>query len=321
VDVGLVGVPFSSLPLSTGTTVAADFLRWLTARTAFWFDIHRHGFHSDIGVEGAPRDLLGKGVVAKDFGDLGADARRVRELFSAADQFVQAVVAEQRVKPIFIGGDHAITFPIVHSMLQSYPELAVLHLDAHHDLFYSAGIEYNHASPMRSLLLYSELDRLYSFGLRTTFDPRSAPRQAFDEEGSLKNRVRHYSLPAFRRLMLEPKRFARELAPLRGRPCYLSIDLDVLSDTALSGRTSTPAGRGLEWTELLEVVALLFDSANIIGCDVVELNPYRTGASEGEEMTHLPALLALLMDRLSKSKVPKPARRRSTRPKGEATSP
>jgi arginase family enzyme len=310
VDVGLVGVPFSSLPLSTGTTVAADFLRWLTARTAFWFDVHRSGFHSDVGVEGAPRDVLGRGVVAKDFGDLGTGVRRVRELFAAADEFVKRVVVEQRIKPLFIGGDHAVTFPIVHSLLESYPKLAVLHLDAHHDLFYSAGIEYSHASPMRGLLLYSELTRLYSFGLRTTFDPRTGPREAFEKDRTLEKRVRHYSLPALRRLTADAKRFRRELAPLRGRPCYLSIDLDVLSHTVLSGRTSTPAGQGLDWPELLEIVDMLFDSANVIGCDMVELNPYRTGASEGEEVTHLPALLALLMDRLSKSKIPKPARGR-----------
>lgn len=324
VDVGLVGVPFSSLPLSTGTTVAADFLRWLTSRTAFWFDVHRHGFHSDVGVEGTPRDVLGRGVVAKDFGDLGTDVRRVRDLFGAADEFVKSVVVEQRIKPIFIGGDHAVTFPIVHSLLQSYPKLAMLHLDAHHDLFYSSGVEYSHASPMRGLLLYSELERLYSFGLRTTFDPRTTPRLAFSADRSLERRVRHYSLPALRRLTVDPKRLRRELAPLRGRPCYLSIDLDVLSHTALSGRTSTPAGQGLDWPELLEIVDMLFDSANVIASDVVELNPYRTGASEGEEMTHLPALLALLMDRLSKSKIPKPARGRrakATRPKGETTTP
>jgi arginase family enzyme len=323
VDVGLVGVPFSSLPLSTGTTVAADFLRWLTARSAFWFDVHNHGFHSDVGVEGAPRNVLGKGVVAKDFGDLG-DVRRVRDLFTAADEFVKSVVVQRRVKPIFIGGDHAITFPIVHSMLQSYPKLAVLHLDAHHDLFYSSGVEYNHASPMRGLLLYSQLERLYSFGLRTTFDPRTAPRQAFSADRSLERRVRHYSLPALRRLTADAKRLERELAPLRGRPCYLSIDLDVLSHSALSGRTSTPAGQGLDWPELLEIVDMLFDSANVIASDVVELNPYRTGATEGEEMTHLPALLAVLMDRLSKSKIPKPAhgrRAKTNRPKGAARTP
>jgi agmatinase len=311
-DVGLVGVPFSSLPLSTGTTVGPDFLRWLTSRTAFWFDVYQNGFHSDVGVEGTPRGVLGRGVVAKDFGDLGTDVRRVRELFQAAEDFVERVVVGARVKPIFVGGDHAITFPIVHALLQRHPKLAILHLDAHHDLFYSLDIAYNHASPMRNLFLYSELERLYSFGLRTTFDPRTSPRAAFEKE-SLKKRVKHYSLPALRRLAADRKRFARELQPLSGRPCYLSIDLDVLSHGALSGRTSTPAGHGLEWPELLEIVTLLFDAANVIAADVVELNPYRSGAVEGEEATQLPALFALLLDRLSRSKLPKP-----TRPKGAA---
>ena len=63
------------------------------------------------------------------------------------------------------------------------------------------------------------------------------------------------------------------------RDTYLSIDLDVLSASALSGRTSTPAGSGLEWTELLELVAMLFDSANVIACDVVELCPIAGMAS------------------------------------------
>ena len=308
-DVGLVGVPFSSTVLSSGTTVGADFLRRVTGQTAFWFDVYRHGFLSDVGVDGVPRKALGRGVVAWDFGDLGGDARSVGDLFSATEDFTRSVVVERGIRPIFVGGDHAITFPIVNSLLRRYPRMALLHLDAHHDLFYSYEVGFHHATPIRSLLAQG-LQRVYSFGLRTTFDPRTHPLAPFDEDPSFEGRVRHYSLPALRRLSAEPNGLARALAPLAGRPCYLSIDLDVLSQRALSHRTSTPAGAGLEWMELLEVIALLFDCANVIAADVVELNPYRTGTSDGEETTHLPALLALLMDRLSRSKIPKPAKRR-----------
>ncbi len=308
-DVGLFGVPFSSTQESTGSVHAPAFLRALTGRRGFWFDIHRDGFHSDAGLAGTLGRVLGKGVVAKDYGDVGDGARRVGDLFGAIDAVVRDTVVAHGIRPLFVGGDHAVTFPVVHALLAHFPGLCVLHLDAHHDLFYTAQIDFHHAVPMQGLLSYSGLERLCSMGLRTTFDPRVEARSRFAGSRSLTSRARFYSLPALRRLLAKPGSLGRELERFVGRrPCYLSIDVDVVSASALSGRTSTAAGAGLDWPELLEVVQNLFATRHVIGADVVELDPFAARTSDGDEITHLPALVALLVHGLARSHLPPRAR-------------
>ena len=298
-DVGLIGLPVSSALISSGTVNAPHRLRQNSQRAGFWFDLYKHGIYTETGCDNSAPRLLCAGVGLKDFGDIGADCRTVGDLFALVAELIETRLLPNRVRPIFVGGDHAITFPIVDCYLRHYPDLVLIHLDAHNDLFYTEQVEFNHAGPIHALLAHSELGKVLSFGLRTSGDTRVGPYQRLRESGLLEDRVHLYSINALVRWLDRPDDFRahlREQLPA-GAPCYLTIDLDVLSPECLVGQLSTPAGAGISWFQLLEMIGLVMDECDVLGCDVVEFNPDHKDAP-GDDPRELTVLLLELIDGL-----------------------
>lgn len=302
-DVALVGVPFASTAISRGTVEAPARLRADSQRAGFWFDFHAEGVYTELACDDSEPRLLGAGIRLKDCGDIGADVRTVGDLFGTVSDLIEQRFLPHGVRPLFIGGDHAITFPIVDCYLRHYPELTVLHLDAHNDLFYTERVEYNHAGPIHALLAHSALTRVLSMGLRTFGDARVGAFKRRRSAGDLDGRVSLYALGALRRWLARPEAFRAHLDTLLdgAQPCYLTIDLDVLSPECVAGQLSTPAGDGLAWHELLELVRLLGESCNLLAADVVEFNPlHKNRATEDER--ELVVLLLELIDALGRQR-------------------
>lgn len=300
-EVGLVGVPVSSTLLSSGTVNAPARLRRDTQRAGFWFDFQADGVYTETGCNGTAPRLLCSGTRLKDFGDIGSTARTVGQLFSEVQEFIETRLLPHGIRPVFIGGDHAVSFPLVDCYLRHYPDLVLLHLDAHNDLFYTEQVEFNHAGPIHGLLAHSGLGKVLSMGLRTVGDPRTGPFRRMQASGVLEQRVRLYSLGALKRWLQDPNAFAAHLREAIGvgTPCYLTIDLDVLSADCIAGQLSTPAGPGLDWHELLDLVVLLLRHCEVIACDVVEFNPDNKNRAVHDER-ELPVLLLELIDGLSR---------------------
>lgn len=293
-EVGLIGIPFSSAPDSVGTEMGPHFLRMLTQQTGSWHAIHEDGVYTELRLDGGLPTVLGKGIVIKDYGDLGQGVRTVDDLMQATQASVQETFVSHGIRPIFVGGDHAITFPIVHAFIEQFPDLALIHLDAHNDLFYSNTVLYNHAATVSNLLVYSRLSSLHSFGLRTHFDTRAGNVRGIAEHpGALRDKIHLHSIADFRRFLAVPDSFIKVLREIGDRPCYLTIDLDVLTPAAIGGRLSTPAGPGLEWVELFEAVGHVLRELNVVGADIVELNVPR--GDQPQENPSNAALLTLLL--------------------------
>lgn len=303
-DIALIGVPVSSTLVSSGTVDAPRRLRRDTQRAGFWFDFHARGVYTETGCNGTPPRLLCAGSRLKDYGDVGGDARIVGELFERLATLLDTRLLPAGVRPLFIGGDHAITFPIVDALLRHHPDLVLIHLDAHNDLFYTDRVEFNHAGPIHALLAHSGLRQVLSFGLRTIADPRVDNFQRMLASGLVDERVRLYSLPVFQRWLARPDEFRAHLHATipAGVPVYLTLDLDVLSADAIAGQLSTPAGTGLDWHQLLETVALVCDELDVIAADVVEFNPDHKNrpVQDEREMT---VLLLELIDGLSRARL------------------
>ncbi len=287
VDVGLVGIPVSSVSFSVGTTHAADSLRHHSQKAGFWFDFYKDGIYSEMSCAGSLPEIWCKGVVAKDYGDIGKESRTVGELFQEIDGFITNRLIPYGIRTLFVGGDHAITFPIVHSMLRHAPDLVLIHLDAHNDLFYTSNVEYNHAGPIHGLLLHSMLSKVLSFGLHTSVDARGVDRFEHLNAGlDLADRTCMHSLQSTRRLLSAPDVLKRHLKDQLGdskRPVYLTIDLDVLDARAVAGQLSTPAGHGLQFPELFELVQIILETTNVVGADLVEFNVEGRSATVGED--------------------------------------
>lgn len=296
--VAVVGVPFASGASSVLTTSAPAVLRALS-QSLTWFAVHADGVYSETAFDEGMPVILGRGVVPKDFGDIGARAETVNDLFEEVRTLVETRLAPNGIAPLFIGGDHALSFPVVDAYIRRQPELCVIHLDAHNDLFYSDTIRYNHASPMSNLLRYSNLSALYSFGLRTPVDMRTQNVRRVANDARLRSRLHLHSIAALKRLLAEPSRM-RDLLDQIGpkRPCYLSLDIDVLTAGSIAYQTSKPAGAGLEWWELFELIGLLFERLSIVACDLVEFSP-PSGTTRLPGDNNMQTLLLLLVHYLA----------------------
>lgn len=164
-----------------------------------------------------------------------------------------------------LGGDHSITFPIMRGGATSYPDLTILHIDAHPDLYDEfEGSRRSHACPFARIMEAGLATRLVQVGIRAM---NAHQRQQADRFGVEVIEMRDYHP----RLTLD----------LRG-PVYVSLDLDAL-DPAFAPGVSHHEPGGLSARDVLRLLASI--EGTFIGADIVEYNPIRDHA----EMTAMVA--------------------------------
>lgn len=298
-SVGLKGIPLASISKNKGVEAAPDYLRHLSSSLANWFEIHRDGIFSDLCL-GQYSPTIGQGLVFADLGDFDFEGDDLANVFAKIGRCVASEFIDVGVKPLFIGGDHAVTFPIIEAIHSHKPDLGVLHLDAHHDFFFGDQIQYSHASVIADLVFHTGIEAVYSFGLRARAD---LVGQSASDLLRLPHAVEWWKraspIANTRRYLMTPALLDTLLEVDRGRPFYLTIDLDVLSPEAIAGRVMTPVPDGLSWSELFALLELLFERLNIVGCDITELNPYcGTASADTEECLGL--LLIYLIEKLGR---------------------
>ena len=192
-------------------------------------------------------------TVMVDLGDVDTSGD-VDKTFSRVETAVLGIV-KKRARPIVLGGDHSITYPIVKALARARKSLAILHFDAHPDLYEDLyGDRYSHACPFARIMEGGLAQELVQVGVRAaTSDQRE--------------RARRYGVR-----MVEMKDFRDGLSLSFRRPLYISFDLDAL-DPAFAPGVSHHEPGGLSTRQALDVLHSL--KAEIIGLDVVELNPTR----------------------------------------------
>lgn len=185
--------------------------------------------------------------------DPAAASRAIRSL---ADELVQT----DRLL-VSVGGEHAVTWPLVEAHRRLWPDLAVVQIDAHADMRddYMGSI-HNHACPMKRLMDAGV--HVTGIGIRS-MDASERPYLRSD-----RSRLWLAHEVAGR---LE-QRTDEILTGIPDRPVYLTIDLDGL-DPAVCPAVGTPVPGGLGWYETLAFIRALASSRPIVGADVVELSP------------------------------------------------
>jgi len=172
---------------------------------------------------------------------------------------VDGVVAEGRF-PLVLGGEHSLTPGAIRPIAAANPGLVVLQLDAHADLRDGyQGEHYSHASAMRRVLDLPGVS-LVSVGIRAI----SAEEVAFYEAN--RDRITIHWAKDQARWDIE-----EIVAPLRGRPVYVTFDIDAI-DPSIAPGTGTPEIGGITTREAQAMVRML-DGVNIIGADLVEVSP------------------------------------------------
>jgi len=185
--------------------------------------------------------------------ELPASASPREALAKARDEIRAVWTPEWRL--VMLGGDHTATLPVIEVMAQAYPDLRVLHLDAHPDTREEfLGERYCYASVMRRVMEVIGEERVYQVGMRT---------------GSREELERR--LPNFFPVTEIPPQDAvwRILPGLRSCPLYVTLDIDVL-DPAEAPGTGSPEPGGLRVPELIDLLRLLAECP-VVGMDLVEV--------------------------------------------------
>lgn len=305
-DVGILGVPIAFDKFTLNTRLGYHLLRESAAFSIFnWFEIYREGLFSDINLEGVPIEM-GRNIRLKDFGYVEQFGKTLKEIFKEISRRV-AAFTKHGIKPLFIGGDHAVTFPAVLAMLKANPkiekDLLIVHLDAHDDLFFNVdGLTYSHATPFMNILETTKAPKILSFGLRSgmTQPAHGAYRHAI-EKYSQTGRVAHYGIAKTLELIRNP-RALKALFP-ENKKIYVSIDVDCLSESLINGAVNAPCVDGLHWSDLFAFLKILSEKSEIIGADVVEFCHNGGNFCVGESKSilhHMHLLLIYLIHILAK---------------------
>ncbi len=212
-----------------------------------------------------------------DAGDLELPFGNPQRALDAIKDFTDKIISTGK-KPLMIGGEHLVSLGAVQSALGHYPNLHILHFDAHADLREDyLGEKLSHATVMRRIWDLVGDGRIFQFGIR------SGDRSEFlwSKTHVVTNKYGFDNINE-----------AMEM--IGDAPVYLSIDLDVLDPSVFPG-TGTPEAGGVTFPALLAACTLV-SSLHIVGADVNELSPiYDTsGASTSLACKFIRELMLLL---------------------------
>lgn len=238
--VRLIGAP---------TDIHSSFLRGAAAAPA----AIRAALASEHGNAAAESGLeLGLDILLDDAGDLPLTEQPSDDALIEA---AAAAAAQAGALPLVLGGDHAVSVPVVAALARIHGPLSILHFDAHPDLYDDfEGDPRSHASPFARIMEGGHARRLVQIGIRTM------------------NRHCREQAARFGVEVIDMRGFAPDRVPVLGGPLYISIDMDGF-DPAFAPGVSHPEPGGLTVREVL--AALDMQTAPLVGADIVELNPVR----------------------------------------------
>ena len=211
----------------------------------------RRALHSDAsngwsesGIQVVTPDNLG------DIGDLDvSDDSQVRETI---ERGIRDLIAIGH-RPLSLGGDHSITYPIIRGFGKLLGQFTLLQIDAHPDLYPSFQDDrFSHACPFARIMEEGLVQHLVQVGIRTMNDVQRANAERFGVE------------------VIDMRAWASGARPAIDGPVYLSMDIDGLDPAFAPGVSHREPG-GLTVREVLSLIQSL--KGPIVGADVVEFNP------------------------------------------------
>jgi arginase len=198
----------------------------------------------DLGIQG----------IYGDAGDLALAGASDKDAFAAIESGVGTLI-EQGKRPVSLGGDHSITFPIIKAVAKKYSDLTIFHFDAHPDLYDEfEGNRWSHACPFARIMESGLVKRLVQIGIRTINGHQREQAKRFGVEV-----IEMGQLPAYARL--------KAMGPV-----YISFDMDVLDPAYAPGISHREPG-GMSVREAISHLHAI--EGQIVGADVVEYNPVR----------------------------------------------
>ena len=240
-DTVIFGAPFDS---TTSYRPGARFASRTMRAESYALETYSPYLDKDI----CSRQVCDLGELELCFGDTGL-------ALDAIEAQAEKILADGK-RPVMIGGEHLVTLGAVRAAAKQYPDLHIVHFDAHADLREEyLGAKLSHAAVMRRAWDLLGDGRITSFGVR------SGDRAEFVWAAEGHVGMSKFDFAGLKETVLQ----------LLDKPVYFTLDLDVLDTSVLPG-TGTPEPGGVTFMQLLEAVYEVC-RLNIVGCDLTELCP------------------------------------------------
>ena len=213
-----------------------------------------------------------------DSGDLELSFGNTQRVLDQIEEHTAEILKDGKI-PCMIGGEHLVTLGAMRAVVKQYPDVHVIHFDAHADLREDYLEErFSHATVLHRVWDLVGDGKIFQFGIR------SGDRSEFvwAKDHVFTNKFNFHGLKEI-------------VNQLQGKPVYFTLDLDVLDPSVFPG-TGTPEAGGVSFQELLEAM-IQVSHLNIVGFDVNELSPVydQSGSSTAMACKVLRELLIAVM--------------------------
>ncbi|MCS5422832.1 MULTISPECIES: agmatinase [Psychrilyobacter] len=189
-----------------------------------------------------------------DGGDLEFSFGNPGAVLDSIYKYTEEILKDDKV-PFMVGGEHLVSYGSIKAVYEKYPNLHVIHLDAHADLRADyMGEQFSHASVIRRCWDFLGDGKIYQFGIRSGCKEEFlwAKDHTYMEKYSMNT-------------------LSEIVDKLKDVPVYITIDLDILDPSIFPG-TGTPEPGGITFKEMMDGIKE-FEKLNVVGGDIVELSP------------------------------------------------
>ena len=189
-----------------------------------------------------------------DSGDLELPFGNTQRVLDQIEEHTAEILKDTKI-PCMIGGEHLVTLGAMRAVVKQYPDVHIIHFDAHADIREDYLEErFSHATVLHRVWDLVGDGKIFQFGIR------SGDRSEFvwAKDHVFTNKFNFHGLKEV-------------VDQLKGKPVYFTLDLDVLDPSVFPG-TGTPEAGGVSFQELLEAI-IQVSRLNIVGFDVNELSP------------------------------------------------
>lgn len=214
--------------------------------------------HESFGIESyspyQDKDLFDGKVM--DSGDIELPFGCTEDALNQIEERAADILAAGK-RPFMLGGEHLVTLGAFRAAAKKYPDICIIHFDAHADLREDyLGNKLSHACVLRRCWEIIGDGRIFQFGIR------SGDREEFSWGKDHVNTCR-FNFDTLK----------ETVEKLGDKPVYFTVDLDVLDPSVFPG-TGTPEPGGVSFEELRRSAQLVCEKANVVACDVNELSPH-----------------------------------------------
>lgn len=241
-DIILFGAPFdSTTSFRPGTRFGSGAIRRES------YGLETYSPYQDL-------DLMDTAIM--DSGDIELSIGDAQMVLSQIEEHTEEILSMDKF-PFMLGGEHLVTLGAFRAIQKKYPDVHIIHFDAHADLRDDyLGVKESHACVLHRCWDLIGDGRIYQFGIR------SGDRSEF-----------HWGKEHVTTQLFDFEGLEQVLEQLKDKPIYFTLDLDVLDPSVFPG-TGTPEPGGVTFEALRKAATYVSSQPNLIGCDVNELSPH-----------------------------------------------